>query len=69
MGAMSPWHWAIIAVVLVLLFGARRLPESARSLGKSMRIFRSELTELRSDDARSSSPAEAASDLKEGMTS
>ena len=35
MGALSPWHWAILIVVLVLLFGAKRLPDAARSLGKS----------------------------------
>lgn len=50
MGAMSPWHWAILAVVVVLLFGAKRLPDSARALGKSMRIFRSEINELHADD-------------------
>ena len=46
MGALSPWHWAILIVVLVLLFGAKRLPDAARSLGKSMRIFKSEIKEL-----------------------
>jgi sec-independent protein translocase protein TatA len=49
MGSLSPWHWAILAVVIVLLFGAKRLPEAARSLGKSVRIFKSEVRELRSD--------------------
>lgn len=49
MGAMSPWHWAILAVVVILLFGAKRLPDSARALGKSMRIFRSEISELQAD--------------------
>ena len=41
MGALSPWHWAILILVLVLLFGSKRLPDAARSLGKSMRIFKS----------------------------
>ena len=50
MGAMSPWHWAILAVVMVLLFGAKRLPDSARALGKSMRIFRAEVSELHADE-------------------
>jgi sec-independent protein translocase protein TatA len=49
-GALSPWHWAILAVVVVVLFGAKRLPESARSLGAAMRIFRAESTELRNDE-------------------
>lgn len=54
MGSLSPWHWAILAVVIVLLFGAKRLPDAARSLGKSMRIFRAEINELRDDDAEPS---------------
>lgn len=49
MGALSPWHWAILAVVIILLFGAKRLPDAARSLGKSMRIFKSEVKELQND--------------------
>jgi sec-independent protein translocase protein TatA len=43
MGELSPWHWAIVILVLVLLFGAKRLPDAARSLGRSARILKSEL--------------------------
>ena len=43
MGEMSPWHWAIVILVLVLLFGAKKLPEAARGLGRSARILRAEL--------------------------
>lgn len=43
MGEMSPWHWAIVIGVAVLLFGARRLPDAARSLGRSARILKAEL--------------------------
>jgi sec-independent protein translocase protein TatA len=43
MGELSPWHWAVVIIVLVLLFGARRLPDAARSLGRSARILKSEL--------------------------
>ena len=43
MGELSPWHWAVVSVVLVVLFGARRLPDAARSLGRSARILKSEL--------------------------
>jgi sec-independent protein translocase protein TatA len=48
-GSLSPWHWAILAVVVVLLFGAKKLPDAARSLGKSMRIFKSELREMQTE--------------------
>jgi sec-independent protein translocase protein TatA len=47
--ALTPGHLAIIAVLVVVLFGAKRLPDAARSLGKSLRIFKSEVRELQSD--------------------
>jgi sec-independent protein translocase protein TatA len=48
-GSLSPWHWAILAVVVILLFGAKKLPDAARSLGKSLRIFKSEVREMQSE--------------------
>jgi sec-independent protein translocase protein TatA len=47
MGELSPWHWAVVIIVLVVLFGARRLPDAARNLGRSARILK---TELRAND-------------------
>ncbi|MBM7460876.1 Sec-independent protein translocase subunit TatA [Rhodococcus coprophilus] len=52
MGAMSPWHWAIVALVVVILFGSKKLPDAARGLGRSLRIFKSEVKEMQNDDAR-----------------
>ena len=49
MGGLQPWHWLIVIAVFVLLFGAKKLPDAARSLGKSMRIFKSEIKEMQSD--------------------
>jgi sec-independent protein translocase protein TatA len=40
----------LILVVLVLLFGAKKLPDLSRSLGRSMRIFKSEVKEMKHDD-------------------
>lgn len=37
------WEWLIILAIVLVLFGAARLPDLARSVGKSMRIFRSEV--------------------------
>jgi sec-independent protein translocase protein TatA len=56
MGEFSPWHLLILAGVFVLLFGAKRLPDGARSLGRSLRIFKTEVKGLNDDDK---SPTEA----------
>ncbi|WP_442907645.1 Sec-independent protein translocase subunit TatA [Kineococcus sp. G2] len=50
MGAMKPWHIIVLVVVLLLLFGAKRLPDAARGLGRSLRIFKSEVKEMQNDD-------------------
>ena len=49
MGGLQPWHWIIVIAVFVLLFGAKKLPDAARSLGQSMRIFKSEVKEMKTD--------------------
>lgn len=49
MGALSPTHWLIIVGVLVLLFGAKRLPDAARSLGRSARILKAEVKDMNTD--------------------
>ena len=45
----EPSHILLLLLVVVVLFGAKRLPDSARSLGKSMRIFKSEMKELKDE--------------------
>lgn len=51
LNALEPWHLIIIVGVVVVLFGAKRLPGSARSLGQSMRIFRTEMANAKQDPA------------------
>jgi sec-independent protein translocase protein TatA len=46
----SPWKIAIIAVLIIVLFGYRKLPEAARSLGKSMRILKTEVQSMHDDN-------------------
>ena len=46
----SPWKIAIIAILIIVLFGARKLPVAARELGKSMRILKKEVSSLHDDD-------------------
>ncbi|MBN9111525.1 MAG: Sec-independent protein translocase subunit TatA [Pseudonocardia sp.] len=51
MGELSWWHWLIVIGVAVLLFGAKRLPDAARSLGQSTRILKAELRAQDGSDA------------------
>ena len=56
MGGLQPWHWVIVIAVFVLLFGAKKLPDAARSLGRSMRIFKSELKEMQAESKTDTAP-------------
>lgn len=57
---LGPTELIIIAVVLILLFGAKKLPDAARSLGRSMRIFKSEVKEMKHDDEQPEVPQQQA---------
>ncbi|MEU1397400.1 Sec-independent protein translocase subunit TatA [Micromonospora zamorensis] len=61
MGALKPWHIAVLVVVLILLFGAKRLPDAARSLGRSLRIIKAETKSLQDDDRDLAEKADAQS--------
>ena len=63
MGGLQPWHWVIVIAVFVLLFGAKKLPDAARSLGQSMRIFKSEVKEMKTD-AKPEAPAPPATPIE-----
>jgi sec-independent protein translocase protein TatA len=45
------WELVLVVLVIMVLFGAKRLPEASRSLGRSLRIFKAETKGLRDDDA------------------
>jgi sec-independent protein translocase protein TatA len=55
---LRPWHVIVLVVVLVLLFGAKRLPDAARSLGRSMRILKAETRGLQEDDVAAKAEAQ-----------
>jgi TatA/E family protein of Tat protein translocase len=40
----NPWKVLIVAAVLIVLFGSKKLPDAARSLGRSMRILKTEVS-------------------------
>ena len=62
-GAFEGWHIVVILALLVILFGFKRLPDAARSLGRSMRIFKSEVNEMKHDGKSA-----ASSDTVKGET-
>ncbi len=56
----SPWKIAIIAILIVVLFGAKKLPSAARSLGQSMRILKAEVQGLHEDEPGASAAGSTA---------
>lgn len=62
---LGPMEIILILVVILLLFGFKKLPDAARSIGKSARVFKSEVSEMKEEDrqreadkqARDSGPA------------
>jgi len=59
MGELSAWHWIVVIGVFVVLFGAKRLPDAARGLGRSARILKAE---LRAEEQLSSTEPDPAED-------
>ena len=55
---LQGWHLIILVLLVVLLFGAKRLPDAARSIGKSMKIFKAETKDLSGDKSASHEDAE-----------
>ena len=59
-GGLSIWELLIVFAVLLLLFGAKRLPEMGKSLGHGMREFKDAVTGTKLDDERPQVPAQTA---------
>jgi sec-independent protein translocase protein TatA len=49
MGDLRPWHLIVLAVVMFVLFGYKKLPDATRSLGRSLRILKTEVKTLHDD--------------------
>jgi sec-independent protein translocase protein TatA len=47
---LEPWHLLIVAIVVIVLFGSKKLPDTARALGKSMRILKSEAKAMKAEN-------------------
>ena len=55
---LSPTHIVVLLVLILLVFGANRLPDIARSVGQSMKVFKKEVKELRDEDEDKQPPAQ-----------
>jgi sec-independent protein translocase protein TatA len=65
MGELRPWHLIILLVVIFVLFGYKKLPDATRSLGRSLRILKTEVKSLHDDDAdKPATPEAAAAEAK-----
>ncbi|QAY61181.1 twin-arginine translocase TatA/TatE family subunit [Microbacterium protaetiae] len=62
MGAFGWPHLLIILAVILLLFGAAKLPALAKSLGQSARVFKGEMKAMKDDDSTSTSASEPKAD-------
>lgn len=51
MGRIQIWHIVILVVAFILLFGWKNLPNAARSLGESMRVFKTEVDQMKDENA------------------
>ena len=51
---MRPIHWIIVLIVVLVLFGAQKLPDLARSIGKSAKILKEEMNDLSQDSSSTS---------------
>ena len=60
MPSLGGWEWVILIALILLLFGAKRLPDAARGLGRSLRIFKSETKGLIEDAKSEAAPASPA---------
>jgi sec-independent protein translocase protein TatA len=65
---IGPTEIIIIAVLVILVFGWKRLPDAARSLGRSARVFKSEVDEMKKENEASASSASSETVRGESIT-
>jgi sec-independent protein translocase protein TatA len=54
--ALQPWHIILVVLVCLILFGSKKLPDAARGLGRSLRIFKSEVNEMNKEGKADDDP-------------
>ena len=68
MGIPTGWELILLLGVLVLLFGATKLPTAARSIGQSLRIFKAETKGLREDEPADDAPRQSLPPVQQQTT-
>lgn len=58
MSLPSGWELVLVVLVIVLLFGAKKLPDAARGIGRSLRIFKAEVKDATGDDDQPETPVQ-----------
>jgi sec-independent protein translocase protein TatA len=67
MGAFSAWHWIVVLVVVILLFGGKKIPELAKGLGKGIKTFKAEMKEDEAAVKTAESPKEVDATASNGQ--
>ncbi len=64
MGLLKPWHIIVLLLVILLLFGGNKLPDLARSIGKSLHILKDEAKSLTGDETKDAAADDAVEPTK-----
>lgn len=59
MGAFKPSHIIMLLIILIIVFGASKLPEIAKNLGKSAKVLKKEMKELTDEEQPSPKPSDS----------
>ncbi len=59
LGGLTGWHLLALVIIILLLFGAAKLPALAKSVGQSARVFKGEMKAMKEDDAASAPKVES----------
>jgi sec-independent protein translocase protein TatA len=67
MGSFSIWHWVVVLLIVLLLFGAKRIPELAKGLGSGIKNFKNAIKEDESEAVKTADgkPVEATARLRQ----
>ena len=65
---LEPWHLLILLAIVLLMFGSTKLPELARGMGRSIRIFKSEMAEGKDGKNADAEPSEIEAKVESSET-